>query len=132
MFVKGLIAYYTSYVRRLYTHPRIKETDKSTNVYIQYYVCIKTHDSELRGQEEAGRARQTSELFTGSTAVKFVIGLNKLSLKLSLSYQCSNYVYRISNPTMYENGATNPMRVKWRPFVHPRSKNHRHGTHSPV
>ena len=28
---------------------------------------IKTHNSELRGQEEAGRMRRTSELFTGST-----------------------------------------------------------------
>ena len=24
---------------------------------INYYVCIKTHDSESRGQEEAGRTR---------------------------------------------------------------------------
>ena len=35
-------------------------------------VCkIKTHDSESRGQEEAGRTRRTSELFTRSTALKF-------------------------------------------------------------
>ena len=47
---------------------------------------IKTHDSESRGQEEAGRTRQTSELFTRSTAVKFVDALNKPPLKLSLSY----------------------------------------------
>ena len=37
---------------------------------------------------------------------------------------------------MAEIGATNPeyqpMRVKWRPFVRPRSKNHPPGTHSPV
>ena len=33
-------------------------------------VHIKTHDSESRGQEEAGRTRRTSELFTGSTALK--------------------------------------------------------------
>ena len=50
-------------------------------------VCIKTHDSESRGQEEAGRTRRRSELFTGSTAVKFVNTLNKPPLKLSLSYQ---------------------------------------------
>ena len=48
---------------------------------------IKTHGSESRVQEEAGRTRRTSELFTGSTAVKFVNALNKLPLKLSLSYQ---------------------------------------------
>ena len=48
---------------------------------------IKTHDSESRGQEEAGRTRRMSVLFTGSTAVKFVNALNKPPLKLSLSYQ---------------------------------------------
>ena len=37
---------------------------------------IKTHDSESRGQEEAGRTRRTSELFTRSTALKFVNALN--------------------------------------------------------
>ena len=47
---------------------------------------IKTHDSESRGQEEAGRTQRTSELFTCSTAVKFVDALNKPPLKLSLSY----------------------------------------------
>ena len=40
-----------------------------------------------RGQEEAGRMQRTSELFTGSTAAKFVNTLNKLPLKLLLSYQ---------------------------------------------
>ena len=40
-------------------------------------VIIKTHDSESRGQEEAGRTRRTSELFTGSTALKLVNALNK-------------------------------------------------------
>ena len=44
---------------------------KSTNL------AIKTHDSESRGQEEAGRTRRTSELFTRSTALKFVNALNK-------------------------------------------------------
>ena len=38
---------------------------------------IKTHDSESRGQEEAGRTQRTSELFTRSTALKFVNALNK-------------------------------------------------------
>ena len=40
-------------------------------------VLIKTHDSESRGQEEAGRMQRTSELFTCSTALKFVNALNK-------------------------------------------------------
>ena len=48
---------------------------------------IKTHDSESRGQEEAGRTRRMSVLLTGSTAVKLVNALNKPPLKLSLSYQ---------------------------------------------
>ena len=38
---------------------------------------IKTHDSESRGQEEADRTQRTSELFTCSTALKFVNALNK-------------------------------------------------------
>ena len=38
---------------------------------------IKTHDSESRGQEEAGRTQRTSELFTRSIALKFVNALNK-------------------------------------------------------
>ena len=42
---------------------------------------------ESRGQEEAGCTRRTSELFTGSTAMKLVYALNKPPLKLSLSYQ---------------------------------------------
>ena len=50
-------------------------------------IYIKTHDSESRGQEEAGRTRRTSELFTRSTALKFVNALNKPPRKLSLSYQ---------------------------------------------
>ena len=52
-----------------------------------YVKLIKTHDCELRGQDEAGCTQQTSELFTGSTALKLVNALNKLPLKLSLSYQ---------------------------------------------
>ena len=37
-----------------------------------HFMLIKTHDRESRGQEEAGRMRQTSELFTGSISLKFV------------------------------------------------------------
>ena len=40
------------------------------------YVCIKTHNSESRGQEEAGRMRRMSELFTDSTALKLVNALD--------------------------------------------------------
>ena len=53
----------TKIVSVLYTHIR------------SHY--IKTHDSESRGQEEAGRMRRMSVLFTGSTGVKFVKALNK-------------------------------------------------------
>ena len=56
----------------------------------QYLVkadIIKTHDSESRAQEETGRTRRMSVLFTGSTGVKFVNALNKPPLKLLLSYQ---------------------------------------------
>ena len=35
------------------------------------------HDSELRGQEEAGCMQQMSELFIYSTAVKFANAINK-------------------------------------------------------
>ena len=45
---------------------------------LEVHKIIKTHDSESRGQEEAGRTRRTSELFTRSTALKFVNALNKL------------------------------------------------------
>ena len=57
-----------------------------TSYYEKYYSIIKTHGSESQGQEEAGRTRRMSELFTRSTAVKFIDALNKLPLKLSLSY----------------------------------------------
>ena len=33
---------------------------------------IKTRDSESQGQEEVGLTRRMSELFTGSTSLKFV------------------------------------------------------------
>ena len=79
-------------------------------MYVRMYVRIKTHDSESRGQEEAGRMRRMSVLFTGNTALKLVNALNKPPLKLSLSYQgLSTFKqYRISNPTMEEIGTTNP------------------------
>ena len=49
---------------------------------------IKTHDSESQGQEEAGRTRRTSVLFTGSYhCSELVNAVNKPPLKLSLSYQ---------------------------------------------
>ena len=62
------------------------------NLIVSYHmiickILIKTHDSESRGQEEAGRTRRMSVLFTGSTGVKFVNALNKPPLKLLLSYQ---------------------------------------------
>ena len=44
-----------------------------------FIIKIKTYGSKSRGQEEAGRMRQTSELFTGSTVVKFANTLNKPS-----------------------------------------------------
>ena len=76
---------------------------------------IKTHDSESRGQEEAGHMRRMSVLFTGSTALKLVNALNKPPLKLSLSYQglSTFQLYRISNPTMEEIGTTN---LKYQPL----------------
>ena len=64
---------------------RISNAYTDTSVYTS--LIIKTCDSESQGQEEAGHTRQTSELFTGSTALKLVNALNKLPLKLLLSYQ---------------------------------------------
>ena len=56
---------------------------------LQIWDPFKAHDSELRGQEEAGRTQQMimSELFTCSTTVKLANALNKPKLKLLLSYQ---------------------------------------------
>ena len=62
------------------TFIKIPLQKKITNIHNHkhdYYNDIKTHDSESRGQEEVGRTRQTSELFTRSTALKFVNALNK-------------------------------------------------------
>ena len=48
---------------------------------------IKTHDSESRGQEElSSRTRRMSELFTGSTALKFENAVTKTPRQLSPSY----------------------------------------------
>ena len=45
----------------------------SLSQYLSLHIMIKTHDSESRGQGEVGRTqRRTSELFTRSTALKFV------------------------------------------------------------
>ena len=49
----------------------------SYSFWLMICIGIKTHDSESRGQEEVGRTRRTSELFTRSTALKFVNALNK-------------------------------------------------------
>ena len=52
--------------------------------YFQYNYIIKTHDSQLRGQEEAAIIRETkitrplSELFTRKTAKKIANALAKL------------------------------------------------------
>ena len=58
-----------------------KEVSLLHVILANFYDCrfneYQTHDSESRGQEEAGRTRQTSELFTRSTALKFVNTLNK-------------------------------------------------------
>ena len=81
---------------------------------------IKTDGSELRG-----RTRRASELFTCSTTVKFVNALNNLPLKLSLllivikGSASSNYVYRISNPTMEEICYTLYTQVKRRMSLSP-------------
>ena len=49
-------------------------------------LVIKTHGSESRGQEEAGRTRRMSELFTRSTALKFENSVTKPPRQLSPSY----------------------------------------------
>ena len=58
----------------MYNHPIIIKTHDSVTHDSVYSV---THDSESQDQEEAGRMQRTSELFTRSTAVKFVNALNK-------------------------------------------------------
>ena len=68
-------------------------------------------------------------MYTCSTTVKFVNALNKPPLNYRLAIKDSarsNYVYRISNPTMVEIGTTNPeyqpLRAEWHLFTRPRSK----------
>ena len=65
-----MLAYNTTYLSTLPVLPLYTVHNMLHN--------IKTHDSESQGQEEAGRTRRTSELFTRSTALKFVNTLNKL------------------------------------------------------
>ena len=71
----------TPYIHDMTIYTRVHNTSLAC-----MYSKIKTHGSESRGQEEAGRTRRTSELFTRSTAVKFIDTLNNPPLKLSLSY----------------------------------------------
>ena len=57
---------------------KIDPPSKTESLYPAHAcILIKTHDSESRGQEEAGRTRRMSVLFTGNTAMKFVNALNK-------------------------------------------------------
>ena len=86
------------------------------------YILIKTHDSELRGQEEAQQRDHCRELFTRSTTLKLANALAKPPLKLSLSYYrpTTFLLYRINKPRMDEIGATipkyQPLRDLWRPL----------------
>ena len=62
--------------------PTITFISDETSIFPTASTCsltlrIKTYDSESRGQEEVGHTQRTSELFTRSTALKFVIALNK-------------------------------------------------------
>ena len=84
---------------------------------------IKTHDSELRGQEEAAIIRETkitqllSKLFARKTAKKIANALAKLPYTLLLHYYRPNtfLLYRINMPITVEIGVTvskyQPMRV---------------------
>ena len=65
-----------NYITTLFLQSKIHLPGNASHFNKLHY-HIKTHDSESRGQEEAGRTRQTSELFTRSTALKFVNALNK-------------------------------------------------------
>ena len=66
---------------------RIAHGESVNRVHSTVLGNIKTHDSESRGQEEAGCTLRTSELLTDSIALKLVNPLNKPPKKLSLSYQ---------------------------------------------
>ena len=69
------------------------------------YINIKTHDSELRDQEEVAIMRETkntwplSELFTHSNTQKFTNAIAKSPYKLLLSY------YRSSMFLLYVTGS---------------------------
>ena len=56
---------------------RLARPHRGIHIITRFFEDIKTHDSESRGQEEAGHTRRMSVLFTGSTGVKFVNALNK-------------------------------------------------------
>ena len=64
----------------------------AVRLYLSWAVApyIKTHGSESRGQEEAGRTRRMSELFTRSTALKFENAVTKPPRQLSPSYSGLN------------------------------------------
>ena len=59
------------------SHKNISPINETVSSIAKLMIIIKTHDSESRGQEEAGRTRRMSVLFTGSTAMKLVNALNK-------------------------------------------------------
>ena len=50
------------------------------SVFAETCSHIKAHNSELRGQEEAGRTQRISELFTCSTTLKFAKNLNNCAV----------------------------------------------------
>ena len=72
------LQHYKCFIVSLYNIHELDVLTRCTQRYsLNHYSNIKTHDSESRGQEEAGRTRRTSVLFTGTTGVKFVNALNK-------------------------------------------------------
>ena len=68
---------------------------------------IKTHDSELRGQEEAVLDERGSYLHIAQNLTGTV---NKLPRKLSLRFRWPSMflLYRIDTPMIEEIGTTNP------------------------
>ena len=99
---------------------------------LKIHQLIKTHDSELRDQleEEAGCMQRTSELFTCSTAVKFVDALNKPPLKLLLKNSAPSNHIESADEIGTTNNKYQPLQILWHPFVYPCSKNHPLGTYS--
>ena len=58
------------------------------SISIKMYICLSRLTIVSREAKKKQAVRDgTSELFTGSTALKLVNALNKLPLKLLLSYQ---------------------------------------------